>query len=100
MQARSSVAERTAAKQMDKQHEYIHCTFVQIFVLVFFEVTILYNNSRLSLFSRSTPDSQAESRPRKRVFFLFVIFVPRYMQPEGLLQRLCRCPLRGNGGLF
>ena len=36
-------------------------------------------------------------------FFLFVLgqlFITRYMQPEGLWQRLCRCPLQGNGGVL
>ena len=37
------------------------------------------------------------------VLFCFVLnqlFITRYMQPGGLWQRLCRCPLRGNGELF
>ena len=36
-------------------------------------------------------------------FVLFVLnqlFITRYMQPGGLWQRLCRCPLRGNGGVL
>ena len=33
-------------------------------------------------------------------FVLNQLFIYRYMEPEGLWQRPCRCPSRGNGGLF
>ena len=33
-------------------------------------------------------------------FVLNQLFITRYMQPEGLWQRLCRCPLPGNGGVL
>ena len=33
-------------------------------------------------------------------FVLIQLFIPRYMRPGGAWQRLCRCPLRGNGGLL
>ena len=33
-------------------------------------------------------------------FVLNLVFITRYMRPGGPWQRLCRCPLEGNGGLF
>ena len=41
-----------------------------------------------------------KSQQRQFCFVLILVFLYRYMEPEGLWQRPCRCSLRGNDDIF
>ena len=44
--------------------------------------------------------AKARTFVRAFVFVLILVFVTRYMGPEGPWQRLCRCPSQGSSGIF